>query len=316
MKQPLLGLLISFSVFGIACGEATVINRTDGGNNGTNFNDGGKVTGGTDAGKADAGFMWVDTGNYDAGWIFTTFGDGGTDGGFDGRCAMTMCFTGALTRDDNSNDAFNAICDNSVLPGLIRSCDQFNCHNTFNSVTSASSLYAELFKALDTNGDNLVNAQDRGCGVNLLGFSWGGQAAVEVATAMNNDARVAPFYKRINRLFVMDPYQPAKTLTVPTNVWRFIEYRHSGSPSSDCSNGALLGPYKGLQPHCALNQNCLDYDYSMSAGQYFPDSSGGQHLGSEIGHCTVPAVAAPAIIADFMGQPYAFMPPASPVALP
>lgn len=301
----------------IGCGEGTS-RRTDAGTT-TPFTDAGPVNRTVDAGPGDAGFMWVDTTtDYDAGWIFTTFGDGGVDGGFAGRCAMTMCLTGALTRDDDSNGAFNAICDNAVVPGVIRSCDQLNCHNTFNTaISSSGAIYQELFKVLDTNGDNAVDAKDRGCGLNLLGFSWGGVTAVDVATIMANDTRIEPFYRRVNRLVVMDPYQPLKTfIAVPPNVWRFSEYRHSVVPSNDCSNGAPLGPYKGLAPRCAAYQDCRDYDYSLTPTQQYPNTSGTMYLGSSIGHCTVPEVAAPAIFADFQSLGYAFMPPSQPVALP
>ncbi len=310
-------IAVSFSVMTIGCGEGTT-RGTDAGTT-TPFGDSGRATSSADAGNADAGFMWVDPStDYDAGWVFTTFGDGGTDGGFEGRCAMTMCLTGETTRDSASNEAFNAICDSSLVPGLIRSCDPLNCHNTFNTTTSSSgAIYQELFKVLDTNGDNVVNAKDRGCGLNLLGFSWGGVTAVDVATHMANDTRIEPFYRRVHRLVVMDPYQPLKTfIPVPPNVWRFVEYRHSSVPSNDCSNSALLGPYKGLPPRCAAYQSCRDYDYSMAPTQQYPNTAGTLYLGSSIGHCTVPEVAAPAIFADFRSLGYAFMPPSQPVALP
>ena len=312
-RVQVIGLIVAFALVGVGCGEAPP-NVVDSGRLATVFGDAGRVDAGVVT-APDAGFKWVDTGGYDAGWIYMN-GDGGISGGADGGCQLTMCFTGAVSRG-GSNAPFDEICDNPAIPGVIRSCDSLNCFNTFNTFgISVSTLYSKLFAALDSNADNKVNGQDRGCKANLLGYSWGGVAAVEVASELASDSRVEAQYKRVTRVFVMDAYQPFKTLTVPNNVERFIEYRHSISPLNDCSRGVIGGPYEGIRPKCYPNQSCFDYDYSQSPNTPYPSSSGASYLGSQIGHCEVPAVAAPAIIADFKGMPYAFMPTQVPVSSP
>ena len=312
-RVQVIGLVVALALAGIGCGEAPPV-VIDAGHTATVFGDAGRVDAGVSA-PVDSGFSWVDTGGYDAGWIYMN-GDGGIDGGADGGCQLTMCLTGALSRG-GSNAPFDAICDNAAIPGVIRSCDALNCYNTFNTFgVSSASLYAKLFAALDTNGDNKVNALDRGCKANLLGYSWGGVAAVEVASQLSNDSRVEGNSKRVGRLFVMDAYQPLKNMNVPNNVDRFIEYRHSVSPSNDCSRGVIGGPYEGIRPRCYPNQSCFDYDYSLSANTSYPTSSGALYFGSQIGHCEVPEVAAPAIIAEFQGVPYAHMPTQVPVSAP
>ena len=308
-----IGSVVAFALVGIGCGEAPPL-AIDGGHTSTVFGDAGPVDAGLTT-AADAGFTWVDTGGYDAGWVYMN-GDGGIDGGADGGCQLTMCLTGAVSRG-GTNAPFDEICDNAAIPGVIRSCDALNCFNTFNTFgVSSSSLYSKLFAALDTNGDNKVNAQDRGCKANLLGYSWGGVAAVEVASQLANDSRVEGNSKRVTRLLVMDAYQPLKTLTVPNNVDRFVEYRHSVSPSNDCSRGVIGGPYEGLRPKCYPNQSCFDYDYSQAPNTTYPASNGATYSGSQIGHCEVPSVAAPAVIAEFKGLPYAYMPAQVPVSSP
>jgi hypothetical protein len=315
LRVQWLGSVVAFAVIAIGCGEAPPTVIVDGGHATTVFTNQGQLDGGVDAGARDAGFTWVDTGGYDAGWIYMNQ-DGGVDGGTDGGCQVTMCFTGAPTRG-GSNTNFDDLCNSPALPNVIRSCDALSCYNTFNTFgVSSASLYSKLFESLDTNGDNRVDGKDKGCRANLLGYSWGGITANEVAGQLANDNRVEPESRKITRLFVMDPYQPLKSMTVPTNVQRFIEFRHSISPSNDCSRSAPLGPYQGLEPKCYPNQSCYDYDYSQSASAAYPNSEGGSWLGSQIGHCEVPSVAAPAIIAEFQGIPYNHMPTQVPVRSP
>ncbi len=324
MVQPrlqLLGSVFALVVMSTACGEAPPDGKVDAGKKiSTQFVDAGPRDSSTlDAGIDACGFMWADAGSgYDAGWIWQN-SDGGLDGG-DAGCQMTMCLTGAVTRG-GSNTPFDVICDDPAVPNVIRSCDALSCYNTFNTflIDARGALYSKLFAAMDNNGDGVVNSQDNACTVNLLGYSWGGIAAVQIAEKLGKDTRVDDRHRRVNRLFVMDPYQPAATLLVPTNVERFVEYRHSNSPANDCSRGGALGniggPFEGIQPRCYANQSCFDYDYSVSPSTLFP-ANGGGYYGSEVGHCEVPAVAAPAILADFKGQSYTSIPPQMPILTP
>ncbi len=332
MRRTWLVAVVVLSACGVAPGDVDAsVNPRDGGlvDSGTNdagspsdagssqLDAGSQFDGGSpsDAGApADAGSP-VDGGpSVDAGGP----ADSGIDPNDDGGCQVTICLTGATERG-GSNTPFDEICDQPEVPGVVQSCSGSTCFNTFNTflVNTQSTLYPPLFHALDTNNDNQINDSDAKCGVNILGFSWGGYAGVELAGLIANDGRIAANRRRVKRLFVMDPYQPTKKITVPTNVDRFVEYRHSVVPSgADCSKSAPLGPYKGLQPHCATGQNCIDYDYSLGGTNLFPTIHGGAYEGQDVGHCAVPEVAAPAILADFRGEAFSPLPPTVTVPTP
>ncbi len=324
LRGRISGSVVVVALAGVltACGDTKVIYDGDAGvfsgYQGTVRDAGVTVDAGHDAGVFDAGVY--DAGTNDAG-VF----DAGYDAGIwdAGTCEVTMCFTGAPQRG-GSNAPFDEICDSTVVPNVIKSCDSLSCYNTFNTfgVSAKNSLYPNLFRALDTNGDNLVNAQDRGCTVNLLGYSWGGFAAIDVAQALGEDSRVDPGYRTVARVMVLDPYQRSdsfpfskRSLTVPTNIHKFVEFRHSVSPANDCSKSAPFGPYEGAQPHCLPFQSCFDYNYSNSTSAY-PTAGGGTLYGDQVGHCEVPEVAGPAVLAEFQGQVYTAMPPQVPVTAP
>jgi len=239
-----------------------------------------------------------------------------------GACELTLCLTGAISRTDGSNHAFNIICDDPSIQGLVQECDLAGCYNTFNSflVDVKTVIYPPLFKALDTNGDGKVDALDAPCQVTLLGFSWGGASAVQLAQALVTDPNVAPARQRVDRVFAMDPFQTGiSELVIPVGVDHYWEFRHSIVPAAgDCSSGAPLGPYKGLVPHCYADagSSCIDYDYSLSPTVNFPANVGGSFLGEDVGHCDVPAVAGPAVLAILKGQNYPELPVTVPVAAP
>jgi pimeloyl-ACP methyl ester carboxylesterase len=225
-------------------------------------------------------------------------------------CDVSLCLTGASTRSDGSNSAFNVICDGPEVPSVVKSCDSGGCYNTFNSfLVAVSAIYPSLFAALDTTKDGKVDAADAACRVNILGFSWGGVAAVSLAQTFLADANVDASRRQVARLVVMDPYQPSATITVPAGVVSFWELRHSIASSSDCSKSAPLGPYLGVRPHCAAGQDCRDYDYSLAPTAAFPTDSGGTMLGGAVGHCDVPFLAAPVVRALFSGKTPTSLPP-------
>lgn len=308
------GAVVVVVAVGMGCGETPVSLVVDSGHSNTLIEIDAGPPGVVDAGRDAGTFTWADAGQPDSTWVWST-NDGGT--GSDGGCELTMCFTGAPSRG-GTNAPFDAICDDPAVPGVIRSTSTLGSHTTFNTllVDAKKTLYPKLFQALDTNGDNQVNNLDHSCSLNLLGYSWGGISAAHVAEALNADNRVEPSRRRVNRLFAIDPYRPATRLTVPTNVLRFVEYRHSVTPSGDCSENVPGGPYAGLQPHCYPSQNCVDYDYSLSPTASFPAHGGGSFLGSDVGHCEVPMVAAAAILAEFKGLPFTAMPAQRPIASP
>jgi pimeloyl-ACP methyl ester carboxylesterase len=224
-----------------------------------------------------------------------------------------MCLTGAIKRTDGSNQGFNLLCDGPEVPGVVQSCDANGCYNTFESfLVDVRTIYPSLFKALDKNHDGKYDEGDAACRVHLLGFSWGGVAAVQIAGLFLGDANVAAPLRTVARLVVLDPFQPGTTLTIPAGVAQLYELRHSVAPPSDCSRGSPLGPYLGLVPHCSSSSTCADYDYSLAPDKPFPSPLGSM-LGGEVGHCDVPWVAGAIVREIFASKPLTDLPPSVPV---
>jgi hypothetical protein len=229
-------------------------------------------------------------------------------------CQKTLCTTGAFARGDAIE--FDAICDYpEIASTVVKSCQGTTCFNTFETfLKDPKDIYAELFKALDTNKDGKLDGADPLCEVTLLGFSWGGVAAVQVARLFTTDTNVDTSRRKVKRLVAMDPYQPnAGRLDIPAGVQEFVEFRHTVAPSNDCSKNDFLGPYKGLVPHCALGAQCTDYDYSLAPTTVFTAQAGKTFTGQSVGHCEVPLVADPLIRAMYRGDPLSNLPPTVPV---
>ena len=225
-------------------------------------------------------------------------------------CALTLCLTGAIDQTSGSNSGFTRLCDRDEIPGLIEDCDGEVCHRTHDSFLKdpTSAVYPRLFDALDANGDGAVDADDPYCDVNLVGFSWGGVNAIEVARALGEDPRVAPAQRRVARLLVMDPYQPMASdkMRVPENVARTVVWRHSEPNPDDCSRIAPLGPYTGMAPICDPSQVCIDVDYSRQPEADSLPLSWRRRGGRNIGHCGVPYTAAPEVFEELTGgNPFA-----------
>jgi pimeloyl-ACP methyl ester carboxylesterase len=225
-------------------------------------------------------------------------------------CAVTLCLTGALDQTSGSNGGFERLCRRDELEGVVEDCDTETCYRTHDSFLKdpASAVYPKLFAALDANADGAVDASDPFCDVNLLGFSWGGVNAIEVARALNADARVAPAQRRVARLLLMDPYQPMAggKMRVPVNVARTVVWRHSVADPGDCSRVAPLGPYTGMAAVCETSQVCLDVDYSRAPAADSLPLSWRRHRGRNVGHCAVPRVATPDVLEELTGgDPFA-----------
>ncbi len=220
-------------------------------------------------------------------------------------CTVTMCLTGAIDQTSGSNSGFERLCGRDELIGLVEDCDTETCYRTHDSFLSnpASSVYPKLFTALDANGDGRVDTDDPYCDVNLVGFSWGGVNALQVARVLNEDERVDVSQRRVSRMLLMDPYQPmgADKMRVPANVARTVVWRHSKPNPNDCSRVAPLGPYVGMAPICADDQVCFDVDYSKKPGPESLPLSWRAQRGRNVGHCSVPDVATPEVLEELSG---------------
>jgi pimeloyl-ACP methyl ester carboxylesterase len=177
---------------------------------------------------------------------------------------------------------------------------------------TAEPVWEAVFAALDTNADRVLDASDERCQLDVLGYSWGGVNAVDLARRMHADSRVgAPW--AVTRLVLLDAYQPGAKLVIPPNVERVVSFRHSIAPANDCSRDAPFGPYLGLAPRCAAVPNavsaqlCEDFDFSLSAGRF---------RGGAVGHCDVPRAAQAAVVQVLRDEPLTEAPPSVPVVRP
>ncbi len=256
---------------------------------------------GFDAGQADQGQQ--DAGPSDAGAMDM----GAPDAGGPSGCQVSVCMAGAFTREDAANPTFESIC--SMLPGIVEDCSGGQCYFMY-AFSARDAALEGLISALDTNNDAQVDMLDDDCEVNLLGYSWGGVNTTLMAEAFLSDPRVAPSRAVIDRMVALDPFSPlaGDTVEIVAGVQRYWSYRHTSSPSNDCSSGAPLGPYRGLPPLCDSSAQCTDYDYSLTPGASFM-GFGGTYSGAQIGHCTIVDASGPAIVhnlttgTDFPGAP-------------
>ncbi len=233
-------------------------------------------------------------------------------------CTMTMCLTGAIDQNTPSNFAFAQICERNEIQGLIPDCDDPPCLSTFNNfLVDNDDIYEALFDALDTNGDRQINASDQRCELNLLGYSWGGVNVIELANDFVSDSRVSGDRAFVDRIILLEAYQPFGDMDLPSQVGKVRSYRRSSPPANDCSAQEVLGPYVGLAPRCPSGVDCMDYDYSLGGSTSYPLFGGGSQTGSQVDHCSVPAVAHEAVISELLDRaPNVPLPPTVPVGRP
>jgi pimeloyl-ACP methyl ester carboxylesterase len=160
----------------------------------------------------------------------------------------------------------------------------------------------------------VLDGSDEVCQLDVIGYSWGGVNAVDLAKRMHADARVrAPW--GVTRLVLLDAFQPGAKLTIPPNVERVVSFRHSVAPPSDCSRDAPFGPYLGLAPRCVASAEasarpapiCEDFDFSLSSARF------GGRPGFKVGHCEVPLAARAAIAQVLRDEALTAAPPSVPV---
>ncbi len=243
-----------------------------------------------DAGaELDAGVV-ADAG-ADAGNTSSSFDAGAPDAGPVAR-QVVVCLTGAVDQSSPSNAGFTQLCDQlGASVTLVRSCRGSACASsfaTFPATSAGATVTDATFAALDLNQDQRVNAADGPTTLTILGFSWGGVNAGDLAERLSSDGRIAHAQLRM-RLVILDAYQPFVSGVSPAaNVDEAWSFRHTVTPSSDCSSGAPLGPYRGVRLRCAAGRACFDHDFSAA-----PNTTFGALPGRFVGHCEVPQAAAP-----------------------
>ncbi len=211
----------------------------------------------------------------------------------DASCEVTVCLSGAGPKHVGGNPAFAQLCE--PLPGLVPACDaEGTCSPAFQITEKKAALDAAL-AALDRNDDGRVGEGDPVCVFNIVGYSWGGVNATELAKAFLHDERIAPTHRAVDRLVLIDPYRPMARVEVPRGVSRFHSIRQSDPPANDCSRNSPLGPYRGLLPRCEAAETCEDLDVSNTPDTRYPTSDGRTVRGRDVGHCRVVRIATPMV---------------------
>lgn len=149
--------------------------------------------------------------------------------------------------------------------------------------------YDALFEALDTNGDDRIDGRDAAASIHLVGFSWGGINATDIAARWGRDTRIASSRRVVTAMVLLDPFQPlVSRATIPANVLYTWEYRQTVTTEGDCSIGPSLGfGYNGHRPRATSDVTfCTHYDLdSFMHG---------------IGHCDVPLAATRAALENLL----------------
>jgi hypothetical protein len=204
---------------------------------------------------------------------------------------------------------------------LIKDCSGSPCYSTFGFETVGNPSRTSLVGALDTNNDGRVTSADKFYDLVLIGYSWGGTNVRDMAEWMQTAAAFDPSRRQVAMMVTLDPYRPGAAMDVPANVSRFIEFRHSVAPASDCSyievaGVVVSGPYLGIVPRCKSTSQCTDYDYTRGGNTFYPGAytPGRGYTGVKVDHCGLVNAAASALPALLAGRAYSPLPPTVPVA--
>ncbi|MCK5801049.1 MAG: hypothetical protein KAI47_27865, partial [Deltaproteobacteria bacterium] len=217
-------------------------------------------------------------------------------------CKVTLCMAGAVKLTDGWNPLLADLCKD--LPGII-----MNGSSPLFRMDQSTAALDRAIAALDTSGNGSVDSNDKQCEFRIVGYSWGGINANGIARDFLKDYRVSLSRRVVHKLIVIDPYRPGTSIKVPFGVVDFWEYRHTKSPSKDCSRNDWGGPYKGIRPKCQATVRCRDYDFSLAPYEKF-----GSYSGSQVGHCTVINAAYWAVIHNLKwGKDYFRVPPKVPI---
>jgi pimeloyl-ACP methyl ester carboxylesterase len=231
-----------------------------------------------------------------------------------GRAVRTVCFAGRSAGADpyasGGTRQLDTLC--TALPGLVR--DPAGSPDArypfFRWNTSLAHVLDVIVGQLDTNHDGKVTTDDAPADLTLIGHSWGGFNAQEIATAILTDRRFAPERRTVHRLVALDAYRTDGLTTarpdmrVPANVTFFEAFRHTRAPSDDCSIivPGWIGPFTGRDPLCTGTSTCKDYDFSLDSAT------------ADVDHCEVVARSAPFVTELVHKRPIATaLPPERPV---
>lgn len=238
--------------------------------------------------------------------------EAGTEAALTGGSAAavdrTMCFGGRTLGDPYSVGGIREIdtlC--RKLPGLIR--DPAGARDAaypfFQWDSKLDHELDVLVAALDTNHDGVVTNTDAPVRLNLVGYSWGGFNALDMAEAIGKDPRFSASRRAVARFFALDAFRtdylvwPRGEMRVPSNVASFYSFRHTKAPKDDCSYilFGMVGPFTGRDPACTGTTVCQDYDFSAAPATV------------DVDHCDVPGSAQPFVLDIVGGRKPSGLPP-------
>ncbi len=216
-----------------------------------------------------------------------TIGNDGTP------CRRTLCIAGPGPLDAEPNRDLAELCRQA--PGVLRRCEGKRCQSAYGLDEWQAGLDA-LITQLDRNADGKVDQNDEVCSIELAGWSQGAAVvAGPLIDALASDPRMASERVAVEHMVLVAPYDPAaepgKPLEIPELVEKAWIYRHTATPSDDCSNDYEGGPWLSPAPVCSGSTQCWDYDYSKEPALAFL-SRRGARSGAAIGHCNIMAVVA------------------------
>lgn len=204
---------------------------------------------------------------------------------------VTVALTGAVVKASQTNAHFEAMAASLRSAGLIQNHEELDTFSTFPFLRPGEALVSRVLRQFDANGDGVVDAKDGPIVFTAVGYSWGGHNAARLMTELLD--RLAPGHQVKTRLILIEPYQPdgRDRLRIDSRIDEVHNFIQSQPPEDDCSRNPIVGTFAGKPLECAPGQDCNEYDYGH------PEVPRQWTAPMEkVDHCTVPKIAANAII--------------------
>jgi hypothetical protein len=198
-------------------------------------------------------------------------------------CVRTLCVGGPGALEDPANRDLGELCRRA--PGVVRRCDGDPCASVW-----AVDSWREGLDALVASLELDANPERR-CLINLAGWSTGATIVSEdLPRALAADPRVPEGRARVDHLVAIAPWAAGReSLKVDPSVAKAWIYRHSQTPTGDCSKAYPDGPWLSPPPACGPQTQCWDYDYSLELQLAYLGRRGAR-AGGEVGHCDIVAL--------------------------
>jgi hypothetical protein len=203
-------------------------------------------------------------------------------------CVRTLCIGGPGDLADPANRDLGELCWRA--PGVLRRCEGDRCASVWSIEGWAEGLDA-LISSLELERDAAAEHAGPRCRINLAGWSTGAVVVSEdLPRALAADPRVPEGRAGIDHLVAIAPYAPDReSLNIDPSVAKAWIYRHSQTPTNDCSKDYPDGPWLSPPPVCGPQTQCWDYDYSLEPKLAYLGRRGAR-ASQEVGHCNIVAL--------------------------